>query len=442
MGEATGRHQPVIDLGEWGATPVDEPSWADADTPARRRRLLRRLGLMVGLVGLLALGGATTPSTPPKLLWSQPDVRMFDVWGDVVFVHDLDRRRLTAYGLADGVERWHRDGVRDPSIFVVGDHLGMVADQSAGWDNIQWLDAATGRTEATFSGSIIAVEPGGTVVAVRSDEDGTDLARVRLDTGVRTPLLSLPANVLWANDPQGRRLAWWDAEGVLHARDLVTGAELRQRVPVPPVLASFDVLPRGGIGYTGDGWLVTRQGDAGITVMSFRADDLTPRWTRVVPAATQTPGGDQLYAYAWGCGPVVCVSADQGVTTLDAADGHVVRQARMDLMSVDDSVWQMVNLRGPDDVFVTPINIVTGEIPYPAWQRFGQIGRDVGRYLLRLDRGDALTVGVFDQSTGRMTRLGTVPDAETSCVFVAPRLVCLDASADATLRVWRVRGVG
>ncbi|GAA1772160.1 hypothetical protein [Luedemannella helvata] len=415
----------VIDLGERTVTAPD--------SPALRRRGARRLGVVVALAGLLALGASAPPAAPARLVWSLPAVSQFDMSAEVLVVHDADTRVLAAYRVADGTRLWHREDIVNPSFFVVGDRLGLALNAAEPILTHTWLDLATGRAGASFADNIVAVAPDGWFITSVEDESGSRLARVSPDTGERQPLFSLPAGVRWTTDPAARRLAWWGTDGVLRTRDLATGAENRRDLGVRPD-------PNAGVGYAPGAWLVTRQTDAEVQLMSFGDVDLAPRWSRTLPGGQPKVAGDSDYAHAWGCGPVVClVSSARGTEVLDAADGHVVRAVGEHLMSADPSPWQLVN-RGVDGdrPLATIMNMATGEVPHPSWRPRGRVISAASAYLLGLDLGGTTLLSAFDETTGELRRVAAVP-VDSYCRLAAPFLVCHDSTGTGAVRVWRTR---
>ncbi|GAA1772154.1 hypothetical protein GCM10009681_49450 [Luedemannella helvata] len=433
----------IIDLGEWGDSrppPVALP----AGSPAVRRRRARWLAPAVALLTLVALAGSAPPVERLRERWGLPSVWIFDQTADTLVAYDYATRAVTAYRLADGAPRWHRDGLDNPWILVVDDRVGIASDVPSGWPRVEWVDAATGRGGVTINDSVIGEFPDGWFLTLRGDMSGTEFFRVSPDTGERHALLRLTTDVVWDTDPAARRIAWWDTKGVLRVRDLTTGVESRRDTDLRPTLPAPGGYLRGGISYHGGDWLLTEQVEGRIRVGSFEGTALIPRWTVGMPAQYTMESGEPFFSYAYGCGPEVCVSPAVGRTVfLDPADGRTRRELPYELSAIGSTAWQLVNTAAAaEEPHSTVINVLTGRMPYPSWEYLGETRVGSGRHLMRLDLGNRTGLGVFDEATGELTWLAAIPGPLNTCRLRPPYLTCQIASATTSVRVWEVRTGG
>jgi hypothetical protein len=427
----------VIDLGERGTEGADERVDGAGGWVLWRRRA-RWLAAFVVVVLLAPLGGSAAPPAAPRLLWRMSAVNSFEVGHGLLYADDPVTRTLVAYRLSDGMVRWQREEQTDPQFFLAGGHPMITVAMPSGDTRLARLDPETGATTLTIADGMIGVTPDGSVISESDDERAARFI-VLPPSGVgRRVVATVPYPAEWFLTPDNRVLTWVDAAGVLHVVDVLTGAEQVRdtglRVPAPP---AEDNEPPIGVAVVRDTFLVTARAEKTFTVAAFGQADLARRWVRTFARPAPRPDGKPWLPTAYGCGPFACVPTPgrTGTDVLDPADGRLTRHLDVEILFFGETRWQLTTA-SDDGLIVDLFDMETGTRPYPGWEKVADV--DPQWYLMRRARRDATDFGAFDVTTGRLTRIGTLPGGYSGCKLEPPYLVCLKPGADTFLGVWRV----
>ncbi|HWS35301.1 MAG TPA: PQQ-binding-like beta-propeller repeat protein [Actinoplanes sp.] len=404
----------LIELGDVSS----EPDGGPHRVTEFRHGTVRRLVLVALVVLCVATLGASARPAPPLVreLWSVPisDPDLLAVHDGVVLVHRLTdaRAEVTGYDAVTGRVRWTRLVGQHSAGLETVERAGVLllpGEQETDSGTMTAVDAATGATLWHRPGAYhLAVEPEATLLAAPGPEgSGTMLRLVRTRDGGTIWERAAPNTAeslqVQADGTGPARVVIATASGEVTLLDYATGTPLLVRRL--PWSATEAETGDGSSVTTSDGLLmVTRTRGIAHTITAYRIGTLERLWSANAPT----------YLWAQGCGPVVCLTSDDGTIVAVDPDTGARRWSRSGfpmtgLVPGDVSLLVMTNDQDPRPML---IDAATGEPRGPAshgWVAYGD--RAAGFAVLiesTVTAGARSGVIRFDLTTGRSTPLGTV----------------------------------
>ncbi|WP_328461870.1 PQQ-binding-like beta-propeller repeat protein [Actinoplanes sp. NBC_00393] len=444
----------VIELGDVGAAAPD-PEEREKHPEFNPRTWRRVAAIGVTLLCLLVLGASGLPGPPTvREVWSvRPNAGFaMTVRSDGVFVHQptRDGSDLVAYDLADGTVQWRLPFDRQPTYMSLGEEAGLLLipgdekskqikleDGSTGFvvygGTTTAIDARTGqelwrgrgevldarrdallfaeRGQDSFFSSIWLVRPRDGSIVWRRDVTATEQVTVPQDQ-------SSPDRIVTA-DSQGKVTVVRYADG-----KVVHEAELPWSRGTPGFGYSTYLSVTNGLVMT-----IRQDADRSSLIEAYRLDTLEELWRREASA----------YAFAQGCGPLLCLSEETAVSTLEPLTGRPVWQqpgySGIQLVAEDRVLASLPGSASEEQVLLdltTGRKIGSGATGWPLQGPAVDGSQILVRRVLE-ERRAYSSISHLDLETGRVVRIGEIPNADGPQCMSARRYMACDQAGELTI---------
>jgi outer membrane protein assembly factor BamB len=444
----------VIELGDVGAAAPDpERPERHPEFNPRTWRRVAAIGVMLLCLLVLGASGLPGPRTVREVWSVRPNAGFaVTVRADGVFVHQptRDGSDLIAYDLADGAVRWRLPLDRQPTYMSLGEEAGLLlipGDQKS--KQIKLEDGSTGFV--VYGGTTTAIDARTGRELWRGPGEVLDARRDTLLFGERDQdslfssiwlVRPRDGSIVWRHDvaaseqvtiPQDQsapdRIVTADSQGKVTVLRYTDGKALREaRLPwsrgTPGFGFSTYLSVTNGLVMT-----IRQDADQSSLIEAYRLDTLEELWRK--EAST--------YAFAQGCGPLLCLSEQTAVGALEPLTGRPVwRQPGYSGLHLVAEDRVLASLPGSASEEQALLDLTTGRKIGPGGTGWAVQGPavDGSQILVRRvleERRAYSALSHLDLETGRVVRIGEIAGADGPQCMAARRYMACDQAGRLTV---------